>query len=284
LFGALDALLDEYDISFLKWDMNRDIVQGSRGGRAGTHGHVLGVYELIDRIRAAHPSVEIESCASGGGRADLGILRRTDRIWTSDCNDALERQRIQRGFSMLFPPVVMGAHIGPERAHTTRRRQPLGFRAATALFGHLGVEWNLLEADERQRARVAAAIALHRRLRPLLHSGRVVRAEHPDPAVLIHGVVSDDAAHAVFAHVQMEPSATTVPSPMRMPGLDPARRYRVEVLDEFGSFRLAGRSQPAWWADGISDSVAGGQLVDRGLQVPILHPESVLMVEVRDAP
>ncbi len=282
LFDSLHALLGEYDISYLKWDMNRDIVQGSRFGRAGAHGHVVGVYELIDRLRDAHPGVEIESCASGGGRADLGILRRTDRIWTSDCNDAVERQLIQRGFSMLFPPEVMGAHIGPERAHTTLRRHDLGFRAATALFGHLGIEWNLLNADDEQRRQVAATIALHRRLRPLLHAGRTVRVAHPDPSVLVHGVVSDSADHGVYAYVQLAPSATTMPAPMRLVGLDPERTYTVSVIDDIGSIKQGGRSRPAWM-DGGTGPIAGRQLVERGLQPPIQHPESVLIVEAREA-
>ncbi|MDJ0769878.1 MAG: alpha-galactosidase [Ilumatobacter sp.] len=281
LFGAFDALLREYEIAYLKWDMNRDIVQGSRHGRAGTHGHVLGVYELIDRLRAAHPQLEIESCASGGGRADLGILGRTDRIWTSDCNDALERQLIQRGFSMLFPPEVMGAHIGPERAHTTGRRQDLGFRAATALFGHLGVEWNLLDADADQRKQVAAAIDLHKRLRPLLHGGRVVRVSHPDPAAIVHGVVDDTASHALFAYVQLGPSAATLPAPARFDGLDPARRYSVAVLGDLDSAKEFGRRRPQWMSEEVV--ISGDQLMRRGLQPPVLHPESVLLFELRDA-
>jgi alpha-galactosidase len=283
LFQALDALLAEYDISYLKWDMNRDIVHGSRFGRAGAHGHVVGVYELIDRLRCAHPGVEIESCASGGGRADLGILRRTDRIWTSDCNDAVERQLIQRGFSMLFPPEVMGAHIGPERAHTTLRRHDLGFRAATAMFGHLGIEWNLLDADEEQRRQVAATIELYRRLRPLLHTGRTVRVEHPDPSVLVHGVVSDRADHGVFAYVQLAPSTATMPAPMRLSGLDPHRHYTVSIANAVGSMKDAGRTRPTWM-DGGTGPIAGRQLVDRGLQPPILHPESVLIIEAQEAP
>ncbi len=278
LFGALHELVDEYDIAYLKWDMNRDIVQGSHHGHAGAHGHVLGVYELIDRMRSAHPGLEIESCASGGGRADLGILRRTERIWTSDCNDAVERQSIQRGFSMLFPPEVMGAHIGPERAHTTRRRQDLGFRAATALFGHFGIEWNLLSASEADRAELASAVAVHKRLRPLLHRGRVVRVDHPDPAAIVHGVVSGDGSHAVFAYVQLTPSSSMVPLSCRLAGLDPDRTYHVTVIEGIDCLEPHGREQPAWIEQGTT--ATGAQLVHRGIQPPAMHPESVLLMEL----
>lgn len=286
LFERIDALLDEYEISYLKWDMNRDIVQGSSQrsvedpGRAGTHGHVVGVYALLDRIRAAHPGVEIESCASGGGRVDLEILRHTDRVWTSDCNDALERQAIQRGFTMLFPPEVMGAHIGPRRAHTTHRVQALGFRTATALFGSLGIEWNLLDADNEGRAQVGAAITLYKRLRPLLHGGDVVRLDHDDPSAIVHGVISQDQVHAVMAYVQMSPSITTLPLPMRFGGLDPDRHYRIEVIEDLKSAFEFGRARPAWMAlDSIEFS--GRQLMTSGLQPPVLHPESVFLLELR---
>lgn len=286
LFERIDALLDEYAISYLKWDMNRDLVQGSNHrslddpGRAGTHGHVVGVYELLDRIRAAHPGVEIESCASGGGRVDLEILKRTDRVWTSDCNDALERQAIQRGFTMLFPPEVMGAHIGPHRAHTTHRVQALGFRMATALFGSLGIEWNLLEAGDEGRAQVAKAIRLYKRLRPLLHGGDVIRFDHDDPSAIVHGVVSSDRSHAVMAYVQMLPSITTVPLPMRFGGLDPDRRYQLELIDDLSSADEFGRARPSWMSlDTVEFS--GAQLMASGLQPPVLHAESVLLMELR---
>ena len=286
LFEHIDALLREYPIAYLKWDMNRDLVQGSSHGHAGAHGHVIGLYELVDRLTATHPSLEIESCASGGGRADLEILRRTERIWTSDCNDALDRQSIQRGFSMLFPPEVMGAHIGPDRAHTTNRTQDLSFRAATALFGHLGIEWNLLDADVGGLERVAAAVGLHKRLRPLLHAGDVVRVDHPDPAALVHGVVSVDRHHAVMAYVQLTPSLTSVPLSMRFAGLAPDCSYRVTMIDDLGSAFEFGRSRPPWMATGPDGSfepsiVSGAQLMRTGLQPPVLHPESVFLVELQ---
>ncbi len=279
LLGAITELLDTYDIRFLKWDMNRDLVQASRRGRPGAHGHVVGVYEVLDRLRVTHPEVEIESCASGGGRADLGILGRTQRIWTSDCNDAVERQRIQRGFSVLFPPEVMGSHIGPEQAHTTGRRQHLDFRAVTALFGHLGIEWNLLEAPAEQRRAVADAVALHRRLRPLLHGGSVVRGDHPDPAALVHGVVSDDRRHAVFAYVQLTTSPSTVPIPVRLPGLDPDADYELRVVEDLGPVRDLSRRRPPWMKE-PTVSASGAALGTQGVPMPILRPEAALLLEL----
>ena len=114
LFECIGSLLEEYRISYLKWDMNRDLVlPGDRAGNAAVHRQTTELYRLIDRLRAGFPDVEIESCASGGGRIDFEILKRTHRFWTSDSNDAVERTRIQTGFSYFFPPEVMGSHIGP---------------------------------------------------------------------------------------------------------------------------------------------------------------------------
>ncbi len=130
LFGVIDALLRDHPIAYLKWDMNRDLSHpGGGDGRAGATAHVAGLYDVLARLRAAHPAVEIESCASGGGRADYGVLALTDRIWTSDSNDAIDRLAIQRGFSHFFPPEVMGAHIGPATCHITGRRLTAGAAA-----------------------------------------------------------------------------------------------------------------------------------------------------------
>jgi len=272
LHQALDALLHDHDIAYLKWDMNRDLAG------AGSHAQVVALYRLLDALRADHPDVEIESCASGGGRADLAILQRTTRIWASDCNDALERQVIQRGWSHLLPPEVVGAHVGPPRAHTTGRRQRLSFRAATALFGHLGVEWDILEASERHLDALRRWIELHKALRPLLHGGEVVRLDPLDDASLVHGVVAPDRSEALFAFVQLTQSRRTMPPAVRLAGLDTDRTYRVERLEGPGEVLGWGR-QPAWLTDGPVEA-SGRWLAEVGLQPPLQLPESVVLVRL----
>ena len=272
LHDALDRLLADHDISFVKWDHNRDLAG------AGAHRQTRALYRLLDALRERHPDVEIESCASGGGRADLEILRRTERIWTSDCNDPLERQTIQRGFSYLFPPEVMGAHIGPPRAHTTGRTHRLAFRAATALFGHLGVEWNLLDASDRDLDKLRGWIDLHKRLRPLLHSGDVVRLDHPDPTIVAHGVVSGDRSEAVFSLAQLRMSSHSAPARMVLAGLDPARTYRLERLQGPGEVLGLTWEQPAWIDHPVQ--VSGQALMSVGLQPPLLLPESALLIHL----
>jgi alpha-galactosidase len=279
LLERLDALLTSFAIGYLKWDMNRHLVQAGHHGHPGVHRQTQRVYDLLDELRRRHPGVEIESCASGGARADLGILRRTQRIWVSDCNDALERQQIQRGFSYVFPPEVMGAHIGPTQSHTTGRVHTLAFRAATAFFGHLGLEWNLVTASDQDRAGIAQVIALHKQLRPLLHSGTVVRGDHPDPSALVHGVVAADRTEAVFAYVQLASSATTVPLPARLPGLDPARRYHVRRLPLPGEDQQPGKLRPDWWDTALVAD--GATLSSVGLSMAVHHPESATLLHLR---
>ncbi len=147
--------------------MNRDLTHvGDREGRAATARQTRAVYALMDRFRRAHPALEIESCASGGGRADYGVLARTKRIWTSDCTDALERLEIQRGASLFFPPEILGAHVSAAPNHQTGRSHSLSFRALVALAYHFGVELNPLTLSKAELKELAGWIALHKKLRP----------------------------------------------------------------------------------------------------------------------
>ena len=280
VLGQLDSLLRDHDIAYVKWDMNRDHIQASGAdGRAGTRAQTLALYRMLDELGRRHPKVEIESCSSGGARIDLEILRRTCRVWTSDCNDALERQVMQRSASMLLPPELMGAHIGPTHSHTTARRHSLGFRAATAMFGHLGVEWNLLALSPDERAALAEVIALHKRLRPLLHGGDVVRFDHPGVGAHAHGVYSADRSEAVVAFVQLRTAPSLSPAPLRLPGLIPDAMYRVEQLHLPGDARLGpARRQPSWLRDGID--LTGAQLGAIGLQMPSLDPETAFLLHL----
>jgi alpha-galactosidase len=288
VLDQLDALLRDHQIGYVKWDMNRDHVQGSGADdAAGTHAQTLALYRLLDELRLRHPTVEIESCSGGGGRIDHEILRRTQRVWTSDCNDALERQTIQRGASMFIPHEVMGAHIGPPRAHTTGRTHTLAFRSATAMFGHLGIEWNLLQLDEHDRGELAEMVSLHKRFRQLLHTGDVVRFDaHADgvdatsqPVAHAHGVYAADRSEALVAFVQMRSGTSLVPPPLRLPGLEPDRVYRVEAVHLPRTGRAPGRTQPAWLSTGIS--LTGTQLAAHGLQLPVLNPESAMLLHLR---
>ncbi len=275
----LDALLEDHEVEYVKWDHNRPLVQGSdASSRAGARRQTLALYGLIDELRARHPGVEFETCSGGGGRIDLGILGRTERVWVSDCNDALDRQVIQRGTSLLLPPEVMGCHIGPPTAHTTGRTHPLSFRAATAMFGHLGIEWNLLDCSDRELDDLASVVELHKRHRELLHTGDVVRFDPSDDAGMAGGVYSADRSEALVSYARMSSGASLTPPPLRLPGLDADALYRVtHVAFPSETWGMAS-SHPAWPAAGIT--LSGAQLSGHGLQLPTLLPERAFVIHL----
>jgi alpha-galactosidase len=281
LFERIDAILTEYDISYVKWDMNRDLNHpGGEGGRPRAHAQIEALYTLIDRIRAKHPDVEMESCASGGGRADMGILAHTDRIWTSDSNDALDRQHIQLGASYFLPLNVIGSHVGPRHCHITGRVLPMAMRAATALMGHMGAELNLLTEADEDLNELAAAIALYKQHRGLLHFGDMYRL---DTLVSLNafGMVALDKSEALFSVAYLTGHNTTLPSMMHFDGLDPALKYRVKLLWPRGWQSVTKPSvldAMTLLADG---SVYSGEaLMKAGMQLPLSFPETVLLLHL----
>jgi alpha-galactosidase len=278
ILGRLDDLLATHDIAFLKWDHNRDLIDAGHAGRPGVRAQTLAVYRLLDTLRSRHPGVEIENCASGGGRVDLGMLARTDRIWPSDTIDSLERQSILRWTGLLVPPELVGTHVGAARAHTTGRVHTLSFRLATALFGHFGIEWDLAAASENDRAALADAIAFYRRVRAMLHHGDVVHADHPDPAVYVHGVVAADRREALYAYVQLTSSVAETPAPVLLPGLDDDRWYEVRPVSLAGGPETQQKAPPPWLAAPYVQT--GRMLRLAGVRVPVLRPEQAFLMLV----
>ncbi|MHA6522822.1 alpha-galactosidase [Tessaracoccus sp. G1721] len=295
------AILAEYDISYIKWDHNRDLVDAGTHplGQAGVHAQTQAVYRLIDELKAAHPGLEIESCSSGGARVDLGILQRTDRVWVSDCIDPLERQQMMRWTQQLLPPELLGSHIASGTSHTTGRTHELNFRAATAIFGHLGIEWDLRQASESELEELTEWVAFHKEHRSLLHGGDLVRLDFPDESLTATGVVAPDRSRAIFSYAAVSTSVTSLRGRLRMPGLDPKRRYRVSPA-------LVGRvpsglRPPSWWgvkrdmttetvdlthgrppklvpvADQAGVVLPGSVLASAGLMEASVHPDHALI-------
>lgn len=284
ILERLDALVGEYGVGYLKWDHNRDLIDAGHhpGGEPAVHRQTLAVYALMDELRRRHPGLEIESCASGGGRVDLGILERTDRVWASDCIDALERQAINRWTGLLLPPELVGSHVGADRSHTTSRTHDLAFRAGTALFQHFGIEWDLTRKTPAERAELARWVALYKQLRGLLHSGRVVRIDHPDPALWAHGVVAHDRSEAVFALTAVATPVASLPGTVRLRGLDPDTVYRLRPLPPGDTASGVDRARPAWMTpQGVT---ARGSVLERvGVQAPNLHPEQLVLLHLTKA-
>ena len=281
ILGRIDALVTEYRIDYIKWDHNRELHEAALRNdrdRAGVHRQTLAFYRMLDELKLRHPDLEIESCASGGGRIDLGVLERTDRVWASDCNDPVERQNIQRWTAQLIPLELIGSHVGAEEAHTTHRATALSFRLATALFGHAGIETDLTRASTEEFDTITAFAALYKELRPLLHTGELVRADVADTQSVLTGVVAADRSEAVFSWARLSTSAPTQSGRVQLPGLSPDRRYIIRVRDEIGRTSLH-ENPPAWLVQAAGDgfAVSGRVLVEAGLPMPTLDAQQAIL-------
>lgn len=287
LLESLDALVAEYGVDYLKWDHNRELHEAvhrdARGGdRPGVHAQTHALYRLMDTLRSRRPGLEIESCSSGGGRVDLGVLARTDRVWASDCNDPVERQSIQRWTGQLLPPELVGAHVGGPRSHTTGRVTDDSFRLITALFGHAGIEDDLTARTSAEREALTRWAALYKEVRGLLHGGRVVRADLDDDATYLHGVVAPDAGAALYCWARTETSVPAQSGRVRLPGLAAARPYRVRIRTEAGLPSMHQILAPAWYRAAVEGWVPmpGTVLTGAGLPMPTLNPGQALLIEV----
>jgi alpha-galactosidase len=270
------AVLAEYDIDYIKWDHNRDLIEAGTQptGQAGVHRQTLAFYRLLDEIREFRPRLEIESCSSGGARIDLEVLARTDRVWVSDNIDPHDRQHLLRWTTQLVPPEYLGSHIASDESHTTGRRHDMAFRGATAIFGHLGVEWDLTRASEAALEELAGWVEFFKSERGLLLGGELVRMDGYGPDVMVHGVVAPDRSRALVAMVTLASPYPDPPARLRFRGLDPARRYRLRPVR--GDAAVA---EPAWWND--DDLVLTGAALEHfGAASPRVHPDQVVLYAI----
>ena len=271
------SILAAHNIVYIKWDLNRVLVDAGHLGTAGVRRQTQAIYRLFAELKNRHPGLEIESCASGGARIDLGVIDYVDRFWTSDNNDALERQTIQRWTSQVIPPELLGTHIGPTHGHQTGRTLELSMRATTALFGHAGIEWNITEATAEERANLATWATYYKDNRALLHSGKSVRIDYPDNHGYLYGVVSADTKKSIFAYVQLTPTVTVHPAALKFVGLDATASYSIKAVYPAGKPRFM-LITPPQWMDGIT--MSGSALETIGVAAPILAPANAVLIEI----
>jgi alpha-galactosidase len=238
LFGVLSDLLGRAPISYVKWDMNRNITEpfspSLPAHRQGEffHRYILGTYELYERLTRAFPQVLFESCASGGGRFDPGMLFFAPQAWTSDDTDAIERLKIQWGTSLCYPVSSMAAHVSAVPNHQTGRVTPIATRAAVAFFGVLGYELDPVALSDEDREAVADQVAYYKARRELFQRGRLVRLRSPfegDGNETAWMTVSADSRRAVVGHYRVLNQPNRGPSRLRLRGLDAQASYRVSV-------------------------------------------------------
>jgi alpha-galactosidase len=232
VFRTLDRILGENRIEFVKWDMNRPFSEPGWPSETGHNPeriwveHVRSLYAILDGLRAAHPGVDFESCSGGGGRVDLGILRRVDQVWTSDNTDAWDRALIQEGFTQLYPPQVMMAWVTDSPNFLTGRRLPLSLRFHVAMAGALGIGGNLLHWSEADLAEAADLVAVYKDIRPVVQRGRLYRIASvlDAPFGASQYVAADGSRMAVLAWWGPHQGSAR-PGRLRLAGLEPRARY-----------------------------------------------------------
>jgi alpha-galactosidase len=238
IFGVLDKLATDYPIRYFKWDMNRPFSEpgwpeaGPADERKLWVAYVRNLYQIIDRLRAKHPGLEIESCSSGGGRVDLGILQRVEEVWPSDNTDAFDRLGIQEGFSMAYTARIMSAWVTDSPNWVNGRAVSLAYRFLSAMQGDLGIGSNLNKWTDEDFALARKMVALDKRIRATVQTGDLYRLFSPRSGDLAAnqyvGPGGRQSVLFVFRHSQQY----NLPVPtIRLRGLDPRAIYRIESVD-----------------------------------------------------
>jgi alpha-galactosidase len=269
LFEQISALLSEYSIEYIKWDHNRVLPYPDAG-------QTRSLYTLLKRIRDAYPSLEIESCSSGGGRIDFGILENTQRVWLSDSNDALERLRIQHEAILWLPTSITGSHVGPKVCHTSGRELPLSFRAWVAAQRHMGFEMDLRELSPSDKTKLKNITSWWKENRQWMKDASILRLPCIDKSIIAEIQINTDADHFVVFAGQNSTSDFSSPVPLALAGLDPMSIYNVFLRnkDEINSL---GKTE-----SGISQKtleLSGHFLMSHGLQLPKAFPASMFVIE-----
>ncbi len=245
IHGMMARILSEAKVSYVKWDMNRSITEAYSAAlppdRQGEvcHRYILGVYSLYERLTSEFPRVLFESCASGGGRFDPGMLYYAPQCWTSDDSDAAERLKIQYGTSFCYPVSSMGAHVSAVPNHQVNRVTPLYTRANVAFFGAFGYELDLGRLTEEERSQVREQIAFMKEYREVLQFGDFYRLLSPfEGNITAWMVVSPDRRTALAGWYRTLNEVNGPFRRMKLRGLDPALDYTVNGCSVHGGDEL----------------------------------------------
>ncbi len=269
LYDRMSAILRDHQIDYIKWDHNRVLPMPDASQTRGS-------YALIDRLRATFPQVEIESCASGGGRIDFGILQRTQRVWLSDSNDALERLRIQHDAALFLPLAVTGSHVGPRHCHTSGRTHDISFRAWVAAQRHMGFEMDPRELDDTETAVLTEVTRWWKHNRHWMQTADILRLDSADPAVLAEQQLSQDQSQFVVFAGKAATSAQIAPRPLRLTNLDPDAMYQIELVNRNALHHLS-RGTTALKSGPID--LSGSYLMHHGITLPWSFPDRMWVLE-----
>jgi len=279
LFTCIAALVREYSIDYIKWDHNRDLMFAGNGVSSQMHKQTLACYALMQKLNSEFDNLEIESCSSGGARADWGVLQHTGRVWTSDSIDAIDRVIIQRGYSYFNPPEIMGAHVGHAEAHLTGRDINIHTRAIVALQGQYGYEVDARKLDEIEKRTLNHYVTLYKKHRSWMAECSVWRIDTVEQGLSCTGYVSEDKNQSLWFAVAGASLSSVLPGRLVMQGLLADKQYKVslassncEVLSKFA------KKIPAWLEAPVIAN--GAVLMHLGLTLPVMPAQSAVLIEV----
>mgnify|MGYP001622931659 FL=1 len=241
IYEQLVKILDEGEIDYIKWDMNRNITEcysiaypSEQQGEI-MHRYILGVYDLYERLIERYPKILFESCASGGGRFDAGILYYAPQAWTSDDSDAIERLKIQYGTSFGYPQSMMGAHVSASPNEQLGRNTPLKIRGDVAFFGAFGYELDLDKLSSTELASIKKQIELMKKYRSIFQYGTFYRLKSPFEGNIVSWmVVSEDKSQAIVGYYKILNDVNCEYRRLYLPGLEADTLYNVQ--EELGSY------------------------------------------------
>lgn len=233
IFEQICAVLDQGNIEYVKWDMNRsleDLYSVTTMQGKITYDYVLGVYEFAERLRQRHPNILIEGCAGGGGRFDAGMLYYTPQIWCSDNTDAINRIHIQYGTSFFYPISTIGAHVTEVPNHLTRRVTGIDTRGVVAMAGTFGYEMNPAKLSEEERQKIKEQTKTYKKHAELIRTGKYYRLTNPEvDEFAAWQFVSEDGTQTMLNIVKLIVRGHNKLAYIKLKGLDPDAIYRDTV-------------------------------------------------------
>ena len=239
LYDAISSIIQETKLEYIKWDYNRHITDAFTATLPATkqmefgHRYILGVYQLLERLTKAYPEVLFESCSSGGGRFDLGMMYYAPQAWTSDDTDPIERLKIQHGTSYGYSLSMMSAHVSASPNEQSGRRTSLDIRAAVAYFGVFGYELDVTALETAEAEKVKEQIDFYKKYREVFQYGNFYRIRSPfEDDVVDWQVVSSDQSTSILMHTSLIARLNPGYSVVKFYGLDEDKLYRIAGMDE----------------------------------------------------
>ncbi|NLJ19102.1 alpha-galactosidase, partial [Globicatella sulfidifaciens] len=236
LKSTIDQLLENHEIDYVKWDMNRNITKIGNGTtyletKSQSHAYMLGLYDLVSYLTEKHDNILFESCAGGGGRNDLGMLRYFPQVWASDDTDAMARLPIQYGSSYLYPTISMGAHVSVSPNHQLGRTTPIETRGHVAMMGNLGYELDLTSLSAADKAVIKEQVAAYKKIRPIIQLGKQYRLINPEADSNEAAVQFNYQDQVVVTYVRILSTIETIETTLKLVGLEEDSLYQLVDSD-----------------------------------------------------